>query len=328
MLPSIFYSTSLPSMREAFSLLSTLVDIGERQIGGETRAAEHILMFLQEHGMACSQQDVPVRVPVQRRADLRVDGQVVPCRATSFVSGSIVGKDNILSSALPMAESPDLPNINVNPYCSGISRGNHYWQPAIAVSHSGLAHVLQGNDVRADVEVELVSHTARNILVGNAVDPRSVIFTHYDSVGPGANDNASGVVATVLALLAQPAILEHSLIVFSGAEELSTDKPLYWGAGYRQFQSDYAATLDQAEHILVVDSVGAGDITVIQNARTVRRAFPLTDMEVLLPKIQLITGDLSQLMRVYHSEDDQEELVDQAMVMAAAQRVVKMSMHE
>jgi len=293
--------TSLPS------IIGKLVSLGERQLQAEKAAKDILCQELSDRGMPYDLQTFPIIVPVCRSAVLTVDNKELPGAGTSFSSGRISGKDNLLSSALPMAESPNLPNINVNPSCPIISRGNVYRKPAIAVSHDVLKKILDARDVEATVETDLILYEAHNIVCGNRATPRTIIFTHYDSIGPGANDNASGVAATLEAITRDPTILERALIVLSGAEELSTDMPYYWGAGYRTFIEAKQEMMNLASTILVIDSVGNGPIEKIRDSGIIRRAFPIGDRTDLVAKTTLITGDINQLMRVYHSEADTEE---------------------
>lgn len=299
-------------------LFSALADLGERQGKTEAAAAELLNAAIRGAGLTATVQTFPVTLPRQRSARLTVDGRELPCVATSFASGEIIGKENIISSALPMAVSPDLPNINVNPYCPAISRGNHYRKPAVAVSHETLALLLAGSHVRADIDVELVKAEAHNLLVGNLSSPRAIVFTHFDSVGPGANDNLSGTLSTLQTLLDHPELTETVLFVFSGAEELSTDLPYYWGAGYRRFQEQYPAAMESAKQLLVIDSVGKGTPGWITDPGVVRRAFPLNDMDHFTAKTALLAAPLERLMPVYHSELDLPDAMDMANIEVAA----------
>lgn len=301
--PPLFVSYPI-FMFQTGQLLQNLLALGERQLDTETAATELIADFLKSLHIPFSVQTFPIHIPKTRFARLTVDGFSVECEGTSFTSGVIPDKDIILSSAMAMADSPDVANINFNPFCSAISRGNHYLQPSVAVSHRVLQKILAGNIVRGTVDVEIVSHDAHNILVGNSTAPRRIVCTHYDSIGPGAFDNASGAISTLEAILRHRAILEDTLFVFSGAEELSTDRPFYWGAGYRRFQDQFPKMMNDAADILVIDSVGSGSIQMVTDARILARAFPLNHLEDFTPRTSLITGHLPDLMTVYHSPLD------------------------
>ncbi len=310
-------------MTSLSSIIEKLVFLGERQLQGEAAAMQILCQELAARKISYDLQVLPITVPVCRSAVLMVDGKEMPCAGTSFSSGKIAGKDSVLSSALPMAESPDLPNINVNPSCPVVSRGNVYRKPAIAVSHDVLKKILDARDVEATVETDLIPYEAHNIICGNRTDPRTIIFTHYDSIGPGANDNASGVAATLEAITRDPTILERTLIVFSGAEELSTDMPYYWGAGYRAFIEANRQTMNLASAILVVDSVGNGPIEKIREPSVIRRAFPIGDRTDLVAKTTLLTGDINQLIRVYHSEIDTEDKLSEESIFRASDAIIQ-----
>lgn len=70
-------------------------------------------------------------------------------------------------------------------------------------------------------------HNSLNILVGNNINPKNIFFAHYDSVGIGATDNASGVGILMNIIINFPKSLRDNLFVFSGNEELSYDYPTY-----------------------------------------------------------------------------------------------------
>ena len=94
------------------------------------------------------------------------------------------------------------------------------------------------------------------ILIGNIKTPRNIIFSHFDSIGNGAIDNASGTAIMIQVILSNKKSLKDNLFVFDGNEEISYDKPVYWGKGYRNFEKKYGKQISKAEKLIVIDCVG------------------------------------------------------------------------
>jgi hypothetical protein len=237
-------------------------------------------------------------------AQLRADGKDVPCEGCCFSSGMIEGKDVLVSSSMPSIYFQDKPNISFNPSCPVISCGNHYFAPALAVSHAGLSRVLKAKKVQGEVRVRLQKHTSMNILAGNRKNPTTVCIAHYDSVKTGALDNASGVAVLMDIIARHPETLKNTLYVFSGSEEISTDRPYYWGRGFRALQRRHPRLFAGTKRILVVDCVGNGPTNANNDPSILSRAFPIDGFDAHRRKITLFYGDIDHLMTVYHSELD------------------------
>lgn len=284
--------------------IQTLVAIGERQCDGELRARDTIEATLREYAIPFLREPFSLKIPRMRSATLVADGKKIPCIGTGLVSGAIEGKDVLVSSSMPSSYFQEKANINFSPSCPTFSPGNHYFAPSVAVDHKGLAAVLKATSVRATMEVAAVPHRSANILVGNTNNPQALCFNHYDSIGSGAIDNASGVAVTMDALLRHPALLEKTLFIFAGCEELSFDRPFYWGHGYRAFEKKHAALLRAARAIYVVDSLGNGRTLITDDPAIVPRAFPIQTAKRYAKKIRIVTGDIDHLMTVYHSALD------------------------
>ena len=73
------------------------------------------------------------------------------------------------------------------------------------------------------IPVPLEKHDTNNLLVGNLINPRSILLTHFDAIGPGALDNASGVAVCLKVLIENSGFIEDNLVVFSGSEETSQE---------------------------------------------------------------------------------------------------------
>lgn len=143
-----------------------------------------------------------------------------------------------------------------------------------------------------------------NILVGNLVNPRSILLTHFDAIGPGALDNASGVAVCLKVLIENPDFIKDNLVVFSGSEETSQEKPIYWGYGYRQFEQKYGRLLKNCRGIYVVDCVGNGRLHFFQGDYYFSQAVPLNNLAAVKDKLFVLTGNVKHLLAVCHTKKD------------------------
>lgn len=258
------------------------------------------------------------KVPGNSSAVLMVDGSEIPCMSTAFAGGKIIGKESLVSSLIPSRFLIDQPNINFNPCCNSISLSNFYFAPSLAVSKNDVERILQGNDVYGEVSVESSVQTIQQILVGNTRNPSHVLFAHYDSIGTGAIDNASGVAVLMHLIKKCPHLLDTVLFVFDGNEELSYDFPTYWGHGYRVFEERHADILFTAQSIIAIDCVGHGEPAVFRDLHTVQLAFPIKSLDKLSSKICTIGADIPKLMSVYHSNEDTPSLLQENYLISAA----------
>ena len=64
--------------------------------------------------------------------------------------------------------------------------------------------------------------------------------------------------------------------------------------------------------------VGVGKAVALRDARTIRRAFPIKDMDIHVERIAFIAGNIDALMRVYHSELDRADKIDASALRSAA----------
>lgn len=152
---------------------------------------------------------------------------------------------------------------------------------------------------------------ANNVLVGNLSRPRAILLTHFDAIGPGALDNASGVAVCLKVLLKHPDFIKDNLVVFSGNEETSPEKPIYWGYGYRQFESKYRRLLKTCRQIYVVDCVGNAKLHFFQGDYYFREAVPLKNPEAVKHKLFVLAGDVKHLLAVCHTKKDTIERLSQ-----------------
>lgn len=291
--------------------IKQLLKFSPRQIENETKTANFLMLYLDQQNIPYQQHKFTVKIPRLKKAILKADGKILKCDGCSMIGGKIAGKDRILSSLISSSVCQNDANINFNPKCSKISNSNYYFAPAISVSHNVLNNIIKAKKIRGEIKVEQVNHRAVNILVGNAINPSVICFAHYDSIKTGAIDNASGVSAMMNAILEKQESLRNALYVFSANEELSYDKPIYWGHGFRIFEKRYFKQMDNAKKIVVVDCVGNGTPKILKDKKKIKLGFPIRNINKWKNKIVFITGDFEHLMAVYHSEiDDGRGLVE------------------
>ncbi|MCK9578014.1 M28 family metallopeptidase [bacterium] len=303
--------------------IKKLISFGERQGKAENDAADFITNFLTERNIKYFLHNFNTFIPDIKNSSLIVDGEKIDCYATSFVSGEFAGNGDIVSSLIPSRYLLDYSNINFNPVCSKISRSNHYFAPSIAVSKNDLSKVMNGTDVKVKVDVEKKEYYSKNILVGNTKNPNNIIFAHYDSVSIGATDNASGVSVIMDTIINSEELLEDNLFIFSGNEELSYDRPFYWGHGFRAFEKDYVGIMRSADSLFVVDCVGNGKPVITDDLHICRLAFPIAFIDELAGKTRIMHADMNKLFKVYHSELDDISQLDNNHLDEASDLLVK-----
>ena len=299
--------------QELEQLFHALVNLGERQLSSETEAAILIKNFLQVQGIQFVTETYSTEIPRYKEWYLKIDGVNIACLPCGFHSGRITSKSTILASTISSQKNLYDANINFNPYSSVISRSNFYFAPALAIAAHDVAKVVVGTEIDGYLDVERTAHISENILIGNRTNPRNIIFTHYDSVGPGAIDNASGTTLAIDLFLTHPSLLEEHLFVIAGNEELSYDETIYWGHGYRDFEVKHRDVLQSTQHIIILDSLGHTSPLEITDLRTMTLAFPIENITTLAHKTIVVAGDLGKLMDFYHAENDVFENLNHAL---------------
>lgn len=308
---------------QTIDIVKKLVSFSPRQLKGEDLARDFILEMLKNKKVDFKLQEFKVSIPVCEKYALKADGENIKCLPTSFKSGKIVGKENIISSLVFSFDSEETPNINFNPCCSGISLLNFYFSPSLAIAPRELGKIIKANEVNGFVKVKKIDHFSSNIIIGNLKSPKTVVFAHYDSIGKGAVDNASGVSAVMKAIFSKPKKLKNTLYVFSGAEELSYDRPIYWGCGFRVFEKKYKSVLEKARKIIVVDGVGSGKTNIRRDREMIYLTFPVRNMERWKNKIFVLQGDFDKIKKVIHSEKDDINQVENIYLDDAVNLLVK-----
>ncbi len=286
------------------TLVKQLSDLGERQGKIAEQASVLIERTLTDFGIRYSVEVVKSFIPKTTSIKLTADKKSIPCRSTSLKGGVFSGKENLVSSLIPSRFLIDNQNINFNPQCDGISRSNFYFAASVAIDRKDLSIVMKAKDVTAKVVIKKNPINNRQILVGTTKKPDTIIFAHYDSIGPGAIDNASGVSTAIGTIIKDPAYLERALFVFDGNEELSFDYPTYWGRGFRDFEKRHQNLPESCKRIVVVDCVGNGEPTCEKNENISYLAFPVQNIKKWSHKIFNLSGDINKLMPVYHSDLD------------------------
>lgn len=305
---SSLFSFMLEGMKEAIkNLITELTAINERQLEGEVQARKLLENFLHTNGIEYTTDEYTTYIPKYNDWGLSVDGKTIECLPCGYISGEINSKSTILSSTISSQKNLYDSNINFNPYCSEISRSNFYFAPALAISRSDVQAVVEADKVQGFLEVDKVKHISANLLFGNITNPKRVIFTHYDSVGRGAVDNASGTALTLDVAIQNPAWLDETLFAVCGNEEMSYDEGIYWGHGYREFAEKYKEILETVEAIYVLDSLGHSAPQIISDVSTMTLAFPVDNIDELAYKTRVIAGDLGKLMKFYHADNDKAE---------------------
>ncbi len=290
--------------------VKALTRLGTRQGIVAERAREYICKVLEQYQTPFVVENFDTDIPVFKKATLMINGKKEPCIGCGMTSGEIP-TTNIASSLMSSRFLIDTPTIYINQKCSVASPTNFSFAPAIAISPKTAKKLLTAKKAQASLEVTRQKTSANLLIVGNTTDPKTIIFSHYDSLGPGAIDNASGtsVALTVALRCFKEGILDQVLFVFDGNEEISYDYPKYWGHGYRVFEERYTKVLENAKEVLVVDCVGNGVNSFIQDEEILKLAFPLKNIAQIKDKIFLLSGDIDDLMTVYHSEKDTQQKV-------------------
>lgn len=294
----------MPKKFDYLKFIKNLLEFSPRQLKGERETSKFLKSFLKKNNIKYFKQVFTTEIPLVKKKVLKVDGMNIDCEASCFIGGDIFDKSVILSSLIPSAVCQNTANINFNPKCSSISCSNYYFAPAVSVTHKGLLKILQGNKIKGKVEVDLIKHEIDNILVGNIINPEYICFAHYDSIKMGAIDNASGVSLLMSVVLNNSNFLKNTLFVFSANEELSYDKPIYWGHGFRVFEKKYHNLLVKAKKIIIVDSIGNSSPVVLNNPKMIKLGFPINNIKKFIQKIIFIAGSFEHLMSVYHSNLD------------------------
>jgi len=305
---------------DAMRFVKRLCTYSPRLAHNEQKAARFIEKFLRKQSIPFKIQKFKTAVPICTKAFLIVDGRRIKCKGSTFVSGKILGNKHIVDSWKDRNEYPDY-NINYTSYASDvISVVDFYNYPAIAVRKSDVKRLVRARNVYGEVRVKKTRYVSRNILVGNLRNPKFLAFAHYDCVGNGgAVDNASGVGAMMDVIVNHRELLDSTLFVFSGCEELSYAKKCYGGFGFRVFEKKYPGLIERCAKIIVFDGVGIGKPHITQDKEILWLTFPVKSHKKISRKVYLIEcADARVIRRIYHSDSDTPEKLKKRHLVAAS----------
>lgn len=271
---------------DIFQIIEDLSKLSPRQGEKEIETAKYIENKIRQITGDIKVQRFPTRIPLVSSVYLKLDDHIIDCLGCSFETGNITTKDQI----------------TYNPQSDYISTPTYYQKPTVSISRLDANKLKYTTKIEGKVVIEKYSYISRNFLVGNVENPKTIIFTHYDSLGGGAIDNAGGVTLCLKLLTEDPKILSETLFLFAGNEELSYDFPDYWGFGYRQFEKEYPQFLRQAKQILVVDGVGLTSPEII--ATELDNFLPLRYLKTFQNKIKVVSSNQQQVLKCYHCNED------------------------
>ena len=262
--------------------------------------SKYIKENLEKVGIDFFDQYFKVSIPFDEGSYIILDnGEKIIGKANSFVSGYFEEK-NIYSSQ-NINQEINIPHINYNQYYDAFSGVIFYDFPVINIKKSDLIKVINSEEIKVYVNVKRKLIKNENILVGNIENPKNIIFTHFDTIFNGALDNSSGTATLLYGIINNKINLKENLIVFSGCEELSYDRPYYWGYGYRIFEYEYKEILEKSKKIIVYDMLGHSKPTLTKEY--IKEAFPIMS-EYLYEKSILISESNNDWIKFYHSDAD------------------------
>jgi hypothetical protein len=262
--------------------------------------SKYIKENLEKVGIDFIDQYFYVSIPFDEGSYIILDnGEKIIGKANSFVSGYFEEK-NIYSSQ-NINQEINIPHINYNQYYDVYSGVIFYDFPVINIKKSDLIKVINSEEIKVYVNVKRKLIKNENILVGNIKNPKNIIFTHFDTIFNGALDNSSGTATLLYGIINNKINIKENLIVFSGCEELSYDRPYYWGYGYRVFEYEYKEILERSKKIIVYDMFGHSNPTLTKEY--IKEAFPIMS-EYLYEKSIQISESNNDWIKFYHSDAD------------------------
>lgn len=297
------------------TLLKELTDIVPRRGLGEQRAVSILKKNLNQNKVLYEIQKFETTIPLIKTALLMADGKKIPCLGASYVSGKLDKSTTILST-----DESDVNGsmIIYNPKSLGICLQTLKNYPAVAINKDFVHTLKTASNISGDVAVERMNFESQNILIGNKTNPSKIVFAHYDAlIGPGALDNAGGVVILFQTILENRKLLENNLFVFIGSEEesYSSREGLY---GFKMFDKSYNNLLKNTQKILVIDGVGITSPSMTKDYIDWVFALHKPDTN-LINKTVWMQNDQDKVMEIYHTDLDKLDiLVEQYLLDAKA----------
>lgn len=287
-------------------IIENLTNFGERQLQSQLLAAKFLETQLEKFSVAYRKLSFMTQVPEFINYGLFADDKEIECLPTGLQSGIIDQKAmifDVLNYDDNVVEKLNA-NLNYSSLCPSISRHTFWNYPSLAFSMKDLDLLLNAKKIHGFLEVQPVDLATYSLLVGNTVNPKNILFSHFDSIEVGATDNASGTAVMLKLLLDHQELLRENLFVFDPNEEISYDFPIYWGFGYRAFEANFKDCLMNSNNIFIVDCVGQTPLNVVSDPEWLYNGFPIQDFANLQHKTQMLCGDFEGLMRVYQSPID------------------------
>lgn len=285
------------------NIIKKLIEVSPRYGHNEIKAAKIIVDELKKLKIEYIEEVFDTSVPVVIKSELFADGEKIECLGSSFSSGKIKDKKYLISS-FDQSEEIRPYSIVFSPTSDDISVINVYKNPSVTISRNSVVKVALANKVEGMVEVKKETIKSENILVGNTIDPKNIVFAHYDCVvGNGASDNAAAVSVLMELIKTKKKILDNTLVVFVGNEELSYDDDYYGcGYGFRVFERKYGDLLKKSKKIIVIDGIGIGKPDMTKN--NLDLVLQLKEIEDLKDKAFWLENDQSIVLKHYHSKSD------------------------
>jgi hypothetical protein len=269
----------------------------------EAEAAKIVEKKLVDFNVPFVRQFFKSAVPLCLKAELKADGELIPCLGSSLVSGQIPNAKYLVSAFGYSGEKKPY-NINYNPITDEISVVDFYPFPSVTISRQSLMKVFMAKKVSGKVRVRKEFFESRNILIGNLKNPENIVFSHYDSViGDGALDNAGAVAVMLSTIVTKRALLKNTLFVFAGNEEISYDSyKTKSGYGFRVFEAKYGELLVNCRKIIVIDGVGISKPSYSQQGLSM--VFQVRMLDKIKNKVFWLQNDQTKVLRFFHTKAD------------------------
>lgn len=284
-------------------LVEKICSFSPRQGKGEIRTAEFIEDYFHNQNVSFQTQLFETIVPLITRCELFIDGEQIPCLGACFEPGKITSKKQI----------------DYNPDTDYIETTSYSPQASVRISRTHKDKLSNAKNISGEVKLDKYFFVSRNLLVGNSENPQNILFAHYDGLGGGAIDNAGSVAVLIDIILKEKGLLENNLFVFCGNEELSYDKEVFWGRGYRQFEKKYSSIMKNANQLIVVDGIGLTEPQFI--SEDIDEFFPVSDLEIFEKKIVVLSSIQSEVLKCYHCAEDTPNKLNNAYLILANKKI-------
>jgi len=286
--------------------IKRLTSISPRYGVDEMKGAKIITDELTNLNIEFVEEKFESSVPRITKAELFADNVLIPCIGCCFKGGDI----------------KSIEQIHFNKNTDGISVMSFFDNPALTVSRLSIPTIKASKNIAGKIEVNEEEFMTENILVGNIINPTSIIFAHFDSVvGPGAVDNAAAVGMLIETIKQDKSLVQKNLFVFAGNEEVSYDGDDYDGHGYRVFELTHEDLLKSSSQLIVVDGIGVSSPNFTQD--NMNLVFVLKDSPIYQSKYFWLQNDQSLIMQNYHSLSDTIDKINPKFLDEAKELLIK-----